>query len=817
MRAPRPTGMSIRAPVAKAQMQSTQNLDLVLLVDCTASMKPLIKAVENQLQRLLMSMEEQYERLKIRVAFVGYRDFDAPERYTIYDFCSINQILPYLRDIRTDCGLNPDTAEDVLGGYYQVTKLSWASKFKILLHFGDAPAHGSRFHNWNFENCDHYKDHLPPEHPSECADIYIDELIQRRVNTIFFQVGNPAWTNKMKDVFQQIYTSRGHGRKFSAVQLSLTEDSNSMSTEFLDKVINTTSMSLMSMGASDVFDKASAIMTVSEVIAQTMPELLQGKILNKTTRIFNPHVSLRPHHLYMNAPEDPLPVYVGNSGDDTEDADVPSQHRQALSFSESPEHRQKRSLSDKGFEGYFLSVNGNENVKSGRASRLQAVSTGSQTEVQSKYTSIVRAVSTRRRPINASKLIGASPISDALKAQFESHPISEWLATFVNSELEREFMSVQEDFLEFRVFIYGTSSVMIFAATTIVKQPFKEAVLITIYTVIAPWLTVTFSVESNNPLEFIGIPALYAMIGVTCLMTARDREFKIRKIYLMELLLSQQIGIPLEDVQSMPVSEIIAKTRFKGSDRASHFKPDAEMVAVTVKASSRIFRLKKWIRNNVLVHWDNESLKTSYLLWRQKTFLSHLRLTFYLLAFFDLYSAFINPLTYCNDQGKNAISPSLCGAKGWILRNIRLSLLPLLLVGAFLSHLKVIEESPKISQYLFVIVFSLRGVALEAMYGLVIKWNRTDETSFLILSTLIAKLFVACGSSVLLMDMYFIFCLILVVSSIVIIISIRLMLPFLFLLLCVAVPLGASYNIQMEKTEHQFFALWEILCETDET
>ncbi|KAI8840552.1 hypothetical protein BC829DRAFT_403094, partial [Chytridium lagenaria] len=223
-RAPRIAGMSIRTPVTRQQMQASQNLDVALLVDCTASMQPLITTLENQLQNMLRKVEEQYENLRIRVGLLWDIDFDAPER---------------LRNIRTECGDNADTAEDVLGGYYQVTKLSWESSFKLLLHFGDAPAHGSRFHDWNFERCDHWKDIPPPEHPPECAEIYIGRIDST----------TRIWTNKMKDVFRQIYASRGQSKRFSAEHMNLTLDLGIMSTEFLDKVLNTASMSLMSMGA----------------------------------------------------------------------------------------------------------------------------------------------------------------------------------------------------------------------------------------------------------------------------------------------------------------------------------------------------------------------------------------------------------------------------------------------------------------------------------------------------------------------------------------------------------------------------------------
>ncbi|KAJ3176918.1 hypothetical protein HK101_010358 [Irineochytrium annulatum] len=59
-------------------------------------------------------------------------------------------------------------------------------------------------------------------------------------------MGDPKWTNKMKEVFEQIYAEQGQSKRFNSEQLDLQED---VSTDFLDKVLNSASMSLLSMGA----------------------------------------------------------------------------------------------------------------------------------------------------------------------------------------------------------------------------------------------------------------------------------------------------------------------------------------------------------------------------------------------------------------------------------------------------------------------------------------------------------------------------------------------------------------------------------------
>ncbi|KAI8845584.1 hypothetical protein BC829DRAFT_399394 [Chytridium lagenaria] len=508
-----------------------------------------------------------------------------------------------------------------------------------------------------------------------------------------------------------------------------------------------------------------------------------------------------------------------------------------------------------------------------RKTSLKGVDRG-QSMMDGNYTSIIkiRPVTMRRSP----NKVGVSPISAALQEHFDSHPINAWLARFVEKDTELEFLlshncsalkanqklvlmgilglflysggsaamtgvyfdtylsaiqvaigiialvatyltpkpivvashhytmtifvSVSENFTEFRIFIYATSTLMLYIASTIVQQPLVSAFLLTVYMILAPWITVTIGTGSTNPC-------------FCCLMTTRDREIKLRNIYLMEKLISTNFGISLEDIQGMSTSDILSNTRFNGL--VNNFSTQTFGTDMIIKPSSRWSRFKRWVKKDVLVWWENELLQSNYLVWRQATFLFHLRTNFCILAFFDLYSSFINPLGFCKLRELYVVSPSLCGEKGHLLRNLRLALSPALMVAFALSFVKAISNSSKASQLLLVVTFSLRGLVSHfrrAMYGLIMKWDRLDETNYLILSTLIAQYFVSCGSSLLLMEMYFLQCLILIIGSVVMLLATRVALILLILLLTIATLMAATYNIQMEKNEHRFFALWEVLC-----
>src|SRR6185437_13080408 len=77
----------------------------------------------------------------------GYRDHcDGRKRLQILDFTSsYEKFRAYLSHVPATGG--GDTPEDVLGGLNAaITKLSWRHGTRILLHIGDCPPHGRRYH-----------------------------------------------------------------------------------------------------------------------------------------------------------------------------------------------------------------------------------------------------------------------------------------------------------------------------------------------------------------------------------------------------------------------------------------------------------------------------------------------------------------------------------------------------------------------------------------------------------------------------------------------------------------------------------------------
>ena len=64
--------------------EKEDSLDLCLLCDCTGSMSMWIQTAKNTLESIINSIKAKNPGLKVRVAFIAYRDYsDGPKRFEI--------------------------------------------------------------------------------------------------------------------------------------------------------------------------------------------------------------------------------------------------------------------------------------------------------------------------------------------------------------------------------------------------------------------------------------------------------------------------------------------------------------------------------------------------------------------------------------------------------------------------------------------------------------------------------------------------------------------------------------------------------------
>jgi hypothetical protein len=178
------------------------SLDILFLIDATGSMTKVIDGVKRKIQDLVNSIHNSSENTKIiRLSIVAYRDYDDEPRYETLNFTeNIDEFKNFLENLKAKGG--DDQAEDVFTGLQQVNLMNWNSEARILIHFADAPCHGSIFHEPYIS--DNY-----PEGDKENRNIYVllRNLVDYcNINTYQFMHINQS-TQLMFDQFRDIYRS----------------------------------------------------------------------------------------------------------------------------------------------------------------------------------------------------------------------------------------------------------------------------------------------------------------------------------------------------------------------------------------------------------------------------------------------------------------------------------------------------------------------------------------------------------------------------------------------------------------------------------
>eukprot|EP00891_Asterochloris_glomerata_P008577 jgi/Astpho2/8577/Aster-x0361 len=187
-----------------------RGVDICFLMDCTGSMGPYIEACKAKVQEIMRAAEEVHEQAITRMAFVGYRDVDdvltveardfafvgyrdhslPHNRFEVKDFLlkedsrEMHSFVSAIRDIG-----NHDIAEDVAGGLEKVMGLDWQSGTKLVIHFGDAPAHGRKYYTYCHDN-------HPGGDPTGLVPEDLGELLYAQINTT---------TDVMTDLFAKQY------------------------------------------------------------------------------------------------------------------------------------------------------------------------------------------------------------------------------------------------------------------------------------------------------------------------------------------------------------------------------------------------------------------------------------------------------------------------------------------------------------------------------------------------------------------------------------------------------------------------------------
>lgn len=117
-------------------MTTAQQVDLLFLVDCTGSMAPYIREIKKKILSIVTQTTKSFAKLKIKLGFVGYRDFcDKDQRLVVLPFTTnVSAFEKFVGRIEASGG--GDAPEDVFGGIDAATQMGWSQRTRIMIHIG---------------------------------------------------------------------------------------------------------------------------------------------------------------------------------------------------------------------------------------------------------------------------------------------------------------------------------------------------------------------------------------------------------------------------------------------------------------------------------------------------------------------------------------------------------------------------------------------------------------------------------------------------------------------------------------------------------
>ena len=178
--------------------EKAEKVNLLFMMDATGSMASHIAAVKTQIQEIVENMRRSHAGIQLHVGFLAYRDHcDDGKRFEIQPFTKdINQFQSFVGALAATGG--GDTAEDIHGALKAAGEQEWATggaETRVLIHIGDAPCHGSQYH----DGCDdRYPDGDP--HGLQAANLF-RQLQDLRVEYTFGRINSS--TDKMVEEFNR--------------------------------------------------------------------------------------------------------------------------------------------------------------------------------------------------------------------------------------------------------------------------------------------------------------------------------------------------------------------------------------------------------------------------------------------------------------------------------------------------------------------------------------------------------------------------------------------------------------------------------------
>ncbi|KAK1940562.1 Alpha-protein kinase vwkA [Phytophthora citrophthora] len=197
-------------------------LDLVIVMDCTGSMDPWIREAKAAIFSIIHNIKKSHPRANIRVGFVAYRDFcDGKKRIQTLELTSdVAAVKQFIASLEAIGG--GDGPGDIPGGLEAALTMPFQAEAKRIVVIGDAPCHGSKFHDED-DNMT-YRDQIERS-PDICSQMR--DMAARGIDFSFIEI-EPNRTAKMVAILQEAFLDAesydGFARDFQKLSLSKTGD-----------------------------------------------------------------------------------------------------------------------------------------------------------------------------------------------------------------------------------------------------------------------------------------------------------------------------------------------------------------------------------------------------------------------------------------------------------------------------------------------------------------------------------------------------------------------------------------------------------------
>ena len=174
------------------------NLDIMFIMDLTGSMSIWLNEAKKSIKNIIEEITDNNPGSKIRMSFIGYRDFleiNEKRKYDSQEFTeNIEEFNNFLSKL--DCNGGGDEPEDVIGALRQALNMNWVSNSKYAVLVCDAPCHGKKYHNISY---DRFHEGDPEGNLEDVVKKFFD------IGITFYCIEINDTTKKMFNIMRDIY------------------------------------------------------------------------------------------------------------------------------------------------------------------------------------------------------------------------------------------------------------------------------------------------------------------------------------------------------------------------------------------------------------------------------------------------------------------------------------------------------------------------------------------------------------------------------------------------------------------------------------